>query len=273
MSRPFSLAYLTIPGTPPPDQIRIAAECGYDCVSLRTIPMGLPEEPQLSLDKDPRLFASVRRALGDSGVRLLDVELIRIREDLAIESFAPPLEKASELGARNALCSIWSKDKRFYLDGFGRLCDLAARYGIDVNLEFVTFAGVADLARAVEVLEATGRPNARLLIDTLHAHRSRVRADDIARIDPGLIALIHLCDGPGPIPSLEDPSMIGVARAGRLYAGEGGIELAGMIKAMPAVPVSIELPNEDETRARGPSGHARRCLETARAYFAAHGIA
>ena len=37
MSRKFSLAYLTIPGTAPVDQIRIAKEAGYDFVSLRTI--------------------------------------------------------------------------------------------------------------------------------------------------------------------------------------------------------------------------------------------
>ena len=42
MSRKFSLAYLTIPGTAPVDQIRIAKEAGYDFVSLRTIPMHLP---------------------------------------------------------------------------------------------------------------------------------------------------------------------------------------------------------------------------------------
>ena len=35
MTRKFSLAYLTIPGTHPVDQIRIAAEAGYDFVSLR----------------------------------------------------------------------------------------------------------------------------------------------------------------------------------------------------------------------------------------------
>lgn len=43
MSRKFSLAYLTIPGTAPVDQIRIAKEAGYDFVSLRTIPMHRPE--------------------------------------------------------------------------------------------------------------------------------------------------------------------------------------------------------------------------------------
>jgi len=273
MSREFSLAYLTIPGTPPPEQIGIAAQCGYDYVSLRTIPMGLPGEPNLAIDKDRQLFAAVRQALADHGMRVFDIELIRIREDLDIEAFEPALETAAELGARNALSSIWSKDRRFYFDRFGKVCDMAARYGINVNLEFVTFAGVVDLAGAVEVLETVARPNARLMVDTLHAHRSGVTVDEIARTDPRLFGFIHLCDGPGPVPSLEDPSMIGVARGGRLYAGEGGIDIAGMVKAMPEVPVSIELPNEEETKERGRSGHASRCLETAKAYFAANGIA
>ena len=45
MAKKFSLAYLTIPGVNPMEQIRIAKECGYDYVSLRTIPMHLPGEP------------------------------------------------------------------------------------------------------------------------------------------------------------------------------------------------------------------------------------
>ena len=44
MGRKYSLAYLTIPGTDPVEQIRIAKETGYDSVSLRTIPMHLPGE-------------------------------------------------------------------------------------------------------------------------------------------------------------------------------------------------------------------------------------
>lgn len=273
MSRQFSLAYLTIPGTPPDEQIRIAAECGYDYVSLRTIPMGLPGEPNLAIDKDQELFCAVERALGQCGMPLFDIELIRIREDLEIEHLRLALESAARLGAKNALCSIWSKDKPFYFDRFGKVCDMAAGYGINVNLEFVTFTGVADLAAALEVIETVRRPNARLVIDTLHAHRSRVTPDEIARVDPALFGYIHLCDGPGPIPSLDDPSMIGVARGGRLYAGEGGIDIAGMVMAMPDVPISIELPNEEETSRRGRCGHAKRCLETAKAYLAANGIA
>ena len=77
--RKFSLAYLTIPGTNPMDQIRIAKECGYDSVSLRTISMHLPGEPEFLLDKDPALFAATRAALKEYDMPLMDIELARIR--------------------------------------------------------------------------------------------------------------------------------------------------------------------------------------------------
>ena len=54
MSRQFSLAYLTIPGTDPVQQIEIAKKVGYDFVSLRTIPMHLPNEPEFLLHKDKK---------------------------------------------------------------------------------------------------------------------------------------------------------------------------------------------------------------------------
>jgi sugar phosphate isomerase/epimerase len=111
-------------------------------------------------------------------------------------------------------------------------------------------------------------PNAYLMVDTLHAHRSRVSPEELAKVDRKRFGFIHLCDGPGEIPSLEAPSMIGVAREGRLYAGEGEIDLKGMFSAMPCNPISIELPNSKEMGARGAAGHAARCLITAKEFFA-----
>lgn len=55
--RKYSLAYLTIPGTDPVTQIRIARKTGYDFVSLRTIPMHLPGSRNLSW-KMIRIFSS-----------------------------------------------------------------------------------------------------------------------------------------------------------------------------------------------------------------------
>ena len=79
MARKFSLAYLTIPGTNPMDQIKIAKEAGYDYVSLRTIPMHLPGEPSFLPQDDPKLFADIKAALKEYDMPLMDIELARIR--------------------------------------------------------------------------------------------------------------------------------------------------------------------------------------------------
>lgn len=64
MATQFSLAYLTIPGIDPVEQIKIARDAGYDCVSLRTIPMGLCDEPQVCLENNPQLFTRSADAAG-----------------------------------------------------------------------------------------------------------------------------------------------------------------------------------------------------------------
>ena len=63
MARKYSLAYLTLPGIDPVSQIKIAKETGYDSVSLRTIPMHLPGEPEFLLHKDNDLFEATKKAL------------------------------------------------------------------------------------------------------------------------------------------------------------------------------------------------------------------
>ncbi|WP_326910164.1 sugar phosphate isomerase/epimerase family protein [Sedimentibacter sp. MB31-C6] len=268
MTRKFSLAYLTIPGTSPVDQIKIAAEAGYDFVSLRPIPMHLPNEPLYQFDLDKKLFREIRTALTENGIKLMDIELARVREDLNVYDYESAFAAGAELGATDVLSSIWSKDKEFSFREFEKICDLAAKYNLKVNLEFVTFSGITGLKDALEVLDRVDRPNAYLMVDTLHAHRSNVSPADLDKVDKKRFGFIHLCDGPGEIPSLEDPSMIGVAREGRLYAGEGEIDLKGMLLAMPNNPISIELPNSKEMELRGAAGHVARCILTAKLLMA-----
>lgn len=272
MTRKFSLAYLTIPGTHPVEQINIAAEAGYDYVSLRPIPMHLPNEPLFQFDKDKKLFKEVQKALEENHIGLLDIELARIREDLKLKDYESAFEAAAKLGASDVISSIWTKEKGFYIREFEKLCNLALKYSLRVNLEFVTFAGVADLEDAKELLDAVSKDNAFLLIDTLHAYRSKVSYEELAKVEQAKFGLIHLCDGPAIIPALDDPEMIGVAREGRLYPGEGGINLKSILLSMPENPVSIELPNSKEMKNRGALGHATQCLLKAKQYFNENGI-
>lgn len=61
--------------------------------------------------------------------------------------------------------------------------------------------------------------------------------------------------------------MKAIAREDRLYVGEGAIDLPLLAACLPDVPFSIELPNARRSAELGHVAHARRCLDTARAYF------
>lgn len=153
MSRKFSLAYLTIPGTAPVDQIRIAKEAGYDFVSLRTIPMHLPGEPEFLLHKDAKLFEETRQALKEYDMPVMDIELARVRPDLDINEYDPAFEKAAELGATDVLGSIWTRDKAYYIDQVAKIAEMAKKYGLKYNVEFLPWAGVRNLQEAITLVE------------------------------------------------------------------------------------------------------------------------
>ena len=77
---------------------------------------------------------------------------------------------------------------------------------------------------------------------------------------------------PVPTDNIKDELMVFTAREGRLYPGEGVMDIAGMVSALPGLPLSIELPNLKRMAELGAEGHARRCLETAKEFFAAKGL-
>ena len=280
MAKKFSLAYLTIPGTAPVEQIRIAKECGYDYVSLRTIPMHLPGEPEFLLHKQPQLFLDVKQALEAYDMKLMDIELARVRPDLDISEYEPAFEKAALLGATDVLGSIWTRDRSYYTQQVGRIADMAKQYGLCYNVEFLPWAGVRNLQEDITLVDSVGADNLFVMVDTLHAGRAGVTAEELKRTDPKYFRFIHLCDGPAggdgdPVLSnINDDLMLHTAREARLYPGEGVMDIAGMVKALPEdLPLSIELPNLAQITARGNQGHAKRCIEAAKQYFAANGIA
>lgn len=267
MAREFSLAYLTVPGIDPVEQIRTARDAGYDCVSLRTIPMGQVGEPQICLERDPELASTLARELKDTGMRLLDIELVRIREDLPAD-YRGAFEKGAKLGATHVLSSIWTKDRAFALDRCGAICEQAAQFGLTVDLEFPVVSEVTALKDVVAIQDQVKAPNLKILMDMIYVHLDKVTPEVIKAMDPQRFGLIHLCDWPKTV----ETELVNVVRGGRAYCGEGAVDLAGLLKALPELPCSLELPNTARIAELGGAGHAARCLETAKAYFAANGL-
>jgi sugar phosphate isomerase/epimerase len=268
----FSLAHLTVLGCAPPEMTYIAARAGYDYVSIRPIYMGLPGEPNYALAEKRELLRQTKAALNATGVRLHDIELARIFDGVDVKSYLPAMEVAAELGGRAVLSSIWGGERDYYIEKFAELCDLAQPLGLTVDLEYVPVATVHDLAGAVDVLRTIRRPNAGLMVDMHHVHRARDNPADLDALPREWFHFAHLCDAPAAIPT-ERQELVRIMREARLYVGEGGIDVAGVLKHIPPCVYSIELPNKARHEELGYAEHATRCLETLKAYLASHGRA
>jgi sugar phosphate isomerase/epimerase len=261
----FSLAHLTILECPPPELTYIAARAGYDFISPRIIQFGLPGEENYALAENPGMLKQTQRALAATGIKVHDIELARIHDDMHPTRYLPAMEVAAELGARAVLLSIWTDNRDYAIEKFGEVCDLAKPFGLTVDLEYVPIAGVKTLADAVDVLRTVQRPNAGLMIDTHHFHRADDKVEDLDGLPYEWFHFAHLCDAPAETPS-DHEEMTRIMREARLYVGEGGIDIAGILNRLPEMVYSIELPNLARVRELGCAEHAFRCLETAKQY-------
>jgi sugar phosphate isomerase/epimerase len=263
----LSLAHFTLLDRPPPEFVRIAARSGYDFVGLRMMPMNRPGEPRYELAEDPDLLRQTKRALTETGIRLLDVEVAQIREGLDPGSYVPAMEVAAELGARFVLASVWTPNRPFVADCFGALCDLAKPLGLTVVLEFMSFSDVATLTEALEVVRKACRSNAGVLIDTLHFHLSRCSLRDLMDVPPSWVSYVHVSDGRAPFPATYD-ELRRVAREERLFPGEGDVDVHGILQALPAgITYAVEVANPTRAKALGAQRHARLSFETVKRFL------
>jgi sugar phosphate isomerase/epimerase len=265
MVREFSLAHLTLLMCDPPSLIEIAARTGYDYVSLRPIAV-TADEPRYAFGEDKALRQATKKRLADTGMRLLDIELARIADDIEPKSYLPAFEAAAELGGKYVLSSVWTQDRARAVDRFAELCRLAKPFDLAVSLEPVSFSRVKTLAEAAAIVTATRAANGAICIDTLHFDRAGDRAEDIDALPASLFPFMQLCDAiSNPTATLEEN--IFTARADRKFCGEGDLPLADIVGHLPAIPCSLEIPNAAAALSMAPIDYARRCLDTARAYL------
>lgn len=266
MRHQFSLAHLTVIGCPPPEMTYIAAAAGYDFVSFRLIPMGMPGEPRY-LPGDAAMIRETKAALRQTGLKVLDLEVASIVEDVDPASYVPAMDAAAEMGASHVIASAWTREgtgDNFIVECYADICDCARPFGLTVDLEFPSFSRLKTLGEAADVVRAADRPNGGVLIDALYYHFARVGLAEIDALPRSWLHFLHVCDAKAAIPATSE-GMKHVARGERLYVGEGDIDFASLLARLPAMPLSIELPNAGRVKELGYAEHAHRCLETARA--------
>ena len=252
MKRRIGLAALTVLELSPPEQISAAAEAGYDFVGLRLVPVeGQPYHHPVDV-------VEIERRLADSGVPVLDVEVFRLAPETKVADFEPMLVIAARLRATDLLVHGADPDAARLGDNWGRLCDLAGAYGLAANLEPMPWVDVSTVAKANQILRAAGRSNAAVLPDAIHFFREKNSLKDLSSTRT---RYVQLCDARKEEPASMD-EIRRQAREDRLMPGEGGLDLRGLLKALPPdLPISLEIPYAKPMAA---AQRASRALELTR---------
>lgn len=267
MTRPISLAALTVLELTPPEMVECAAAAGFSHVGIRLLP-ATPAEPQYDIVGDTPLLRDVERRLADTGIRVLDVEIFRIKSDTRVGDYEAAIATTARLGASELLVAGNDGDEARLIDRFAAFCDLAGSYGLGADLEFMPWTDAKDMSQAARIIERTGRDNAGLLIDAFHFSRSRSRIEDITTLPPSRLHFMQFCDAPAAIPSTMD-AIIAEARGERLFPGEGGVDLLGLLRAAPRhIPLSLEVPTLTLAKTVDAADRARRALAATRRVLA-----
>jgi sugar phosphate isomerase/epimerase len=256
----FSLSHLSALDLTPPQLVSVAAEAGYWAVGLRLNPAA-PGAVSYPLRPGTTAMAEALQRLNDTGVAVYDVEFIPLTPTIDIPGHAAMFEAAAALGARRVNVSGDDPDLSRLTSSFAGMCELAASFGLDVDLEFMRWRHVGTLAQAAEIVRGSGAHNGAILLDALHLFRSGGQPSDVRGLEPGLIRSVQLCDAPAASPPPE--GIIEEARNHRLAPGEGGLPLAELLASLSGeVAFGIEVPSPPDG-SRTPNMHVKRVREAA----------
>ncbi|MGU3499005.1 sugar phosphate isomerase/epimerase family protein [Mycobacterium sp. C31M] len=259
--RLLSLAPLTVLELDPAELVSCAVQAGYDAVGFRLI-RATPAEPVRPTIGMTALIRETKRRLDDSGLRLLDVEVVRLVPETDVRGdYEEFLETGAFLGATDVLVTGYDPDLRRTADNLSELSLLAAQFGMTLNLEPMPWTEVRNLHVAAELI-AQCPTAAGLLIDAIHYDRALSTPADLEALPAEWIRYAQICDAPAQRPDTMAELMY-QGRSARLLPGAGGIDLISMLRALPAgIPISVEAPLQGDAPALVRATAAARAART-----------
>jgi sugar phosphate isomerase/epimerase len=251
-------------GLPPVEFVHLTADlgCRYMSAVVRGLPLVALGYPPFSL-KDAQLRRELLATMTDRGVTISLGDGFLVLPDAEIRGCTADLDALAELGAPRINVVSLDPELGRTFDQFAILTELAAERGIETVVEPVPGLTVGDLPTALAAREHVGRPDFRLLIDTMHLVRSGSGAADVANLDPGCIGYAQLNDT-----TLEPrgDNYMEEAMFERMVPGDGELPLPDIVSALPRdIIIEIEVPQRSLALAGvGPIDRLRPCVEAAR---------
>ncbi|MBV9329707.1 MAG: sugar phosphate isomerase/epimerase [Chloroflexi bacterium] len=267
----IGLAPTSLPNTPALEYIAAASEAGFEAVGMR-----LFRSPGLRYAFDPVAgdadkTRDVKHALANSGVELLEVLSYYLQPDMDLDSMAPSLELAAELGARYALVIGDDPEWSRMVDNFGQFCDHIAPMGMVAAIEAPVFRRVlCSIPLTVRLIVDSRRTNAAICLDPLHFVEVGHTPDDLKGLDARLFPYTQIRDGHvvnrlGSRFWRDEPHATGA-----LKPGEGQVPLTEILDILPVgLPLSLEwaMPSRGSY---SPAEWAKEALEGTRQFLAGY---
>jgi sugar phosphate isomerase/epimerase len=261
---------ISVFGLPPIEFVNLAADLGCRNVSISLVPIDYNPHgyQKFSLRDDKALRRQLIATLRERGISISLGEgfTVRTGQDVCRER-AADLDVMCELGVKRINTVSMDPDRARSFDQFAALAELGASNGVEVTTELAPGMTVADLPTALAAVRHVGRPNFKLLIDTMHFARSGSTAADLAAIDPNLIGYIQLSDAtlaPRFATYFEE------AMFERMSPSTGELPLLDILRALPRhLPVGIEVPLRSQAEAGlGPRERLDPVVDAARRLLA-----
>jgi sugar phosphate isomerase/epimerase len=264
----LALGFLSVFALPPVEFVNLAAD--LDCQHISTIVQGQPlvplDFPPFSL-KDAALRKELLAAMNDRGVSISLGDGFLVLPGADMCNFCSDLDVLAELGVPRINVVSLDPDLRRTFDQFAALTELGAQRNIETDVEPVPGLTIGDLPTALVALDDVGRPDFRLLIDTMHLVRSGSSAADLSALDPQHIGYAQLNDTTLQ-PRIDN--YMEEAMYERMVPGEGELPLRDILAALPPeIVIELEVPRRSLALAGvSPIDRLRPCVDAARRLLA-----
>jgi sugar phosphate isomerase/epimerase len=130
---------------------------------------------------------------------------------------------------------------------FAGICDRAAAHGLLVAYEFLPWTETPTAEATLPIVEAAGRANGGLLVDTWHLFRGGGTLDSLAALPPARITAVQIDDAGPPVGEMWEDTTLR-----RLLPGRGELDLVGFLRTLRSMgvdaPIGIEIMNADLDR-------------------------
>ncbi|MFC4225023.1 sugar phosphate isomerase/epimerase family protein [Lysinibacter cavernae] len=237
------------------ERVRAAAEAGFSGVGLRV-------ENYVAAQAEGLSDSDMLATLDEYNIRVTEVEYLTgwgpelVSTDAEITKEANAFHMCQLFGVAQVNVGLLEQlDHASIVDALTALCDRAG--SIIIAVEYMPYSGIPNIPEAWAIIEATGKANAHLLVDTWHWARAGQTSADLARVPADRIVSVQLCDvlehamTPLRVESLHH----------RLLPGLGWGDPVGMLRALEqhgATPnvVTVEVIS-DELAAKGIDEAAR----------------